>query len=184
MSAQRADQGAQMRIPSCTLLFFTLIAVPAAAQTKISGRENCGKSNPRYSIDVGDHSGRGFMIQKSICSWEKPIEIEGTKSKVSVDVSASQMRGMKWKDNGYSTTTMENGDKFTVHYLGDGHAAKDGHGVFAGKWKFVDGTGKLKGIKGGGTYKGSGAADGSGAVEVEGEYAIRPAGAAKSPSKK
>ncbi len=91
---------------------------------------------------------------------------------------------MKWKDNGYSTTIMENGDKFTVHYLGCGHTTKDGGGVFEGKWKFVSGTGKLKGLKGGGTYKGSGASDGSGVVEVEGEYAFKSAGAAKPTSTK
>jgi hypothetical protein len=39
-----------------------------------------------------------------------------------------------------------------------------------GTWSFAGGTGKLKGIKGKGTYKGKGAPDGSATYEVEGEY--------------
>jgi hypothetical protein len=41
-----------------------------------------------------------------------------------------------------------------------------------GKWSFGGGTGKLKGLKGKGTYKGKGAPDGTLTVEVEGEYEL------------
>ena len=53
--------------------------------------------------------------------------------------------------------------------LGDheGRTARRG-----GTWTFTGGTGKLKGIKGKGTYKDKGAADGSGTIEVEGEYEL------------
>ena len=38
--------------------------------------------------------------------------------------------------------------------------------------RFSSGTGKLKGLKGQGTYKGKGNADGSITYEVEGEYTL------------
>lgn len=41
-----------------------------------------------------------------------------------------------------------------------------------GTWSFTGGTGKLKGIKGKGTYKGTGTADGGVTYEVEGEYEL------------
>ena len=67
-----------------------------------------------------------------------------------------------------------------VQYQGMIKGNKDGSAVFNGKWTFVNGTGKLKGIKGGGTYKGTGSADAStGNIEVEGEYSFGAAKAAK-----
>jgi len=41
-----------------------------------------------------------------------------------------------------------------------------------GTWSFTGGTGKLKGLKGKGTYKGTGNADGSMTYEVEGDYEL------------
>ena len=43
-----------------------------------------------------------------------------------------------------------------------------------GTWTFTGGTGKMKGIKGHGTYKVTPAADGSASVTVEGEYTMPP----------
>ena len=64
------------------------------------------------------------------------------------------MTGNEASDHGYYVGTMSNGDKFTVKFAGTGHS-KDGKPVSGeGNWSFVDGTGKLKGLKGSGTYKG------------------------------
>ena len=41
-----------------------------------------------------------------------------------------------------------------------------------GTWSYTGGTGKLKGIQGGGTYKGKADAAGNMIVEVEGMYVI------------
>ena len=42
----------------------------------------------------------------------------------------------------------------------------------AGTWSFTDGTGKLKGIQGKGTFKGSPNADGTMTYQVDGEYSL------------
>lgn len=172
-----------MRTLTYACLVLTVAAIPAGAQTKITAKQTCAKSDPNYSIDVTDRAGHALALHKSACTYETPIEIEGIKSKDAVDVGTSEVRGMKITENGYNTSTMENGDKFTVHYSGRATAAKDGSAAFGGKWTFVSGTGKLKGIKGEGTYKGSGNPDGSGSTEIEGEYTLAQPARAKPAAK-
>jgi hypothetical protein len=72
---------------------------------------------------------------------------------------------------------------YTVRFNGAAMMAKDKTGTITGKWTFVSGTGKLKRIKGGGTYKGTAAADGSGDVDAEGDYTL-PAKTTTPPPKK
>ena len=47
-----------------------------------------------------------------------------------------------------------------------------------GTWSYTGGTGKLKGLKGKGTYKASGATADTTEDQVEGEYTLLEAGAA------
>jgi hypothetical protein len=157
------------------LLMACALALPASAQTKISGKQTCAKPDPMQSIDVGDKPGHSVMVEKASCKWDTPLEIEGTKSTESMDVASAEVWGTTATQHGYNMGTMDNGDKFSVKYTGTMKVAKDGTATFDGKWDFVSGTGKLKGIKGGGTYKGTGLADGSGTVDVEGDYTIAPA---------
>ncbi len=68
---------------------------------------------------------------------------------------------------------MANGDKMYVRIQGSA-TLKDGTVESAnGAWSFTGGTGKLKGVKGKGTYKGKDVPDGSATYEVEGEYELR-----------
>ncbi len=64
------------------------------------------------------------------------------------------------------------GDK--MHVRTQGSATMKGEVIESaeGMWSFTGGTGKLKGIKGKGTYKGKGTPDGSATYEVEGEYKL------------
>lgn len=164
------------------LLMACAIALPASAQTKISGKQTCAKPDTQ-SVEVGDAAGHVMMVQKASCKWDTGIEIEGTKATTSMDVASAEVWGMNATAHGYNMGTMDNGDKFTVKYSGSMKMAKDGTATFEGKWSFAGGTGKLKGIKGGGTYKGSGTADGAGTVDVEGDYTIAPAMAKKPATK-
>jgi hypothetical protein len=175
---------------SCVGLMVLALAMTASAQgTKITGKAHCAKEDPSYSIDVGDKPGHALMAQKRACNWTTPLEIAGSKTKDGTDVETAEMSGASIHDSGYHTATMDNGDKFTVHFSGSTKLNKDNTGAFNGKWSFVSGTGKLKGIKGGGTYKGMAAADGGSDVDVQGDYTIPEAKAApakppKAPAKK
>jgi hypothetical protein len=149
-----------------------LAVVMANAQTKLTGKAFCSKPETNYSIDVGDRTGHTLMLQKATCKWTTPIEIEGMHSQDGIDVTSADAMGSTISERGYHVATMDSGDKFFVRYQGTTKANKEGTAAFEGKWTFVNGTGKLKGIKGGGTYKGTGSADGSGNIEVEGEYSV------------
>jgi hypothetical protein len=152
------------------MAFFAVTTVNA--QTKIAGKASCAKPENTYSIDVGDRPGHTLMLQKAACTWNVPLEIEGIHSKEGTDVASADAMGSTITERGYHSSTMDNGDKFTVRFQGIIKANKDGSAAIDGKWTFVNGTGRLKGIRGGGTYRGTGSADGTGNIEVEGEYSL------------
>jgi hypothetical protein len=148
------------------------LAATAGAQTKISGTILCGKADPQHGIEVGDKPGHSLGISKESCTWSKPMEIAGAHSKEGYSVSSDETTVNKSSGSGFHVSTMDNGDKFHVRFYGSA-ALKDGAPQTAqGKWNFIGGTGKLKGINGQGTYKGKGNADGSVTYEVEGEYQL------------
>jgi hypothetical protein len=67
---------------------------------------------------------------------------------------------------------MANGDKMYVRIQGASTLKESVVESAEGAWSLTVGTGKLKGVKGKGTYKGKGAPDGSATYEVEGEYEL------------
>jgi hypothetical protein len=161
-----------MRKYGLLVLMALSIAASASAQTKLTGKVHCAKGDPDYSIEVGDQPGHMLSARKSACTWTEGMEIAGLKVKAAQDVATGEVTGATARDTGYHVATMDNGDKYTVHFNGAAMMAKDKTGTITGKWTFVSGTGKLKGIKGGGTYKGTMAADGSANVDVEGDYTL------------
>jgi nitrous oxidase accessory protein NosD len=163
--------GGVMQKHALLLLMALSIAASASAQTKFTGKVHCAKGDPEYAIEVGDQPGHLLTARKAACTWQGG-EIAGLKVKSAQDVATGEVTGATARDNGYHTATMDNGDTYTVHFSGAATMAKDKTGSLTGKWTFVSGTGKLKGIKGGGTYKGTLAADGGGDVEVEGDYTL------------
>ena len=169
----------QMRTAGFTALAFSLFALAANAQTKIAGKIACPKPDTSYSLEAGDRTGHILMLQKTTCKWTTPMEIEGLRTQEGTDVNTADSKGTTITEQGYHTSTMDNGNKFTVRYQGTIKASKDGSATIDGKWVFTNGTGKLKGIKGGGTYKGAGSSDGSGNIDIEGEYKLGTTGPGK-----
>jgi hypothetical protein len=161
-----------MKKPVIAVLTAFFAVMMAHAQTKVTGKAACAKPETNYSIDVGDRPGHALMLQKATCKWTTPLEIEGMHSQDGVDVTSADSTGATISERGYHVAAMDNGDKFFVRYQGTIKTSKDGSAAFEGKWTFINGTGKLRGLKGGGTYKGTGAADGSGNIDVEGEYSL------------
>jgi hypothetical protein len=156
------------------LVFLAAAALTAAAgaQTKQSGTVQCGKGNPEQMIEVGDKPNHFMGVSKSTCTWTTPMDTGGLKSKDGYSVAAIDATGDKSTSHGVHVSTMDNGDKIYVKFQGSG-TSKDGvTQADSGKWSYTGGTGKLKGIKGGGTYKGKGNADGSVTYEIAGEYTL------------
>ena len=148
-----------------------LCAATAGAQTKVTGTAQCAKPDPQHMVPVGDRPGHSLGVEQSKCSWTKPMEIGGDKSKDGVSTATIEVSGDTSHAHGFHVATMESGDKFFVWYHGTG-TSKDGAPVEAkGEWGFTGGSGKLKGIKGKGTYNCTPSGDGL-ACEVEGEYEL------------
>jgi hypothetical protein len=156
-----------------TLLIVFALAAVASAQTKISGTQQCAKADQEHSFQVGDQPNHSFVISQGKCNWTKGWEIAGMQSKDTVETVFREIRGNTLRARGYDVDTIPSGDKTYTRFEAT-FTLKDGVPQTGdGKWTFVGGTGKLKGIKGKGTCKlTSAAADGSGTYDCEGEYEL------------
>ena len=153
------------------LAVVSFAAATAAAQTKVSGTVQCGKPDPRQIIPVGDRPDHSLGVEQLKCTWTKPMEIEGAKSTEGVATATNDFSGNTFRNRGFHVVTMDSGDKYFVWYLGTGEL-KDGALLSEkGTWGFTGGSGKLKGIKGKGTFTCAPSGD-SIACEVEGEYQL------------
>jgi hypothetical protein len=160
-----------MRIKiALVFLVAAALAASAFAQTKTSGKAQC-KAEASTPVAIGDGEGHSYAIGKGQCTWTG-FEINGVAYKDGASVSADEIHGDKATSDGYHTATLADGDKTTAHFHGTS-TMKDGKFVSGGgTWTFSNGTGKCKGIKGGGTYKGTPNADGTVAYKVDGQYTL------------
>jgi hypothetical protein len=159
------------------IVLLVAFAAPALAQTQVSGTLKCPKSDTGQPVEVGDHPGHMLMIGKGTCTWAAPLEIAGMKSTAYSGAGVLDLDGAKGQDRGYAVITMDNGDKAYARYQDTGTGPPGGNVTFEGTWSFTGGTGKLKGLKGKGTYKGSSVANGETTDQIEGEYTLPGAGA-------
>ncbi len=162
-----------MRPKFFVFLIGVAIAGAAAAQTNTGGTLHCSKSDPVNMIEIGDRPGHAFVVAKSACTWAKPMEIGGTGAKDGVSVAQEEMSAGKSTGNGVHWSNMASGDKIFVRFQGKSTYDKDGKMLTSkGTWSYTGGTGKLKGIKGKGTYDGKGSPDGTADFEIAGDYAL------------
>ena len=147
------------------------VAGVASAQTKISGELQC-KSEPPAPVAIPDNPHHAYAIVKATCTWTKPFEMGGSPVKEGTETISSEMSGDRGSDHGYFAGTTAGGDTYTVKFGGTSRS-KDGKPAGnEGTWSFTGGTGKLKGLKGGGKYKSTPAADGTMTTKVDGEYSL------------
>lgn len=157
--------------------FFTMAAlvcfaaIAASAQNKISGTAQFGKPDPQHMVPVGDRPDHSLGVEQLKCTWTKPMEIEGAKSKDGVSTETVDISGSSVRARGVHVSTVDSGDKYFVSYQGTA-TMKEGALVHQkGTWSFTGGTGKLKGIKGKGTYTCAPSGDGV-SCEIEGDYQL------------
>ena len=143
----------------------------ALAQTKVTGTHVCSKPDPQHMVPVGDRADHNFAVEQLKCNHTKPMEIGGDKAKDGVATDAAEVNGNKSRFHGVYVMTMQSGDKAFLPYQGNG-TSKDGKPVDSkGTFSFASGTGKLKGIKGKGTFKCTPSGDGW-SCDTEGEYEL------------
>jgi hypothetical protein len=156
-----------------------MLASAVGAQTKFSGTVTCAKGDPSYTVEVGDVPGHSYTLEKTSCTWGADTLINGLKITADSGTAIGENWATKTTSNGSRMATMENGDKFFAR-VHDSSPVKDKMPTnIAGTFTIDSGTGKLKGIKGKGTYKVTVNADGTASVTVEGEYTVEAPAAPK-----
>ena len=150
----------------------TLALAPLVqAQTKVSGTVQCAKPDKEFSIPVEGEAGHAYAISHGKCTWIKPMEIAGSKTKEDVFTNYDEVKGDTATGHGDGVGTLVSGDQFRVRLEGK-TVLKDGAPLSSdGKWKFVGGTGALKNVKGGGPYTCKGGPEGM-TCEVSGDYSV------------
>jgi hypothetical protein len=170
MSAE-ADEGGFMRDKRfLVFLFAATLAVPAAAQTKASGTATC-KADPSSPVALTDKPNHAFAVGRSQCTWTK-FEVAGQPYKEGVSTDLEEITGDTVSVRGYHVATTSGGDTAVAEFHGTGKLKDGKPATGQGTWTFTSGTGKLKGVKGKGTYKGTANADGSVTYQVDGEYQV------------
>jgi len=148
-----------------------LAASIAAAQTKVSWMEQCGKPDVEQKLQVGDRPNHSLSITQGKCTWATPAEIGGLKTKDALDTATSDSTGNTGRERGYHIGTMDNGDKWYVTYQGKSMMKAGALETADGTFTFLGGTGKLKGIQGKGTYSCKPAGEGDN-CNIEAEYQL------------
>ena len=142
----------------------------AAAQTKFSGTAAC-KRDQQQLMAVGDRPEHSLGVEQYKCDWTKPIDLGGDKAKNGVATNTIDVSGTKSRFRGVHVITLQSGDKVSFPYQGTGETSKDGKEAHSkGTFNLSDGTGKLKGASGKGTFSCASTADGGLSCDVEGEY--------------
>ena len=128
-------------------------AATAGAQNKVGGTVLCGKPDPQHTIQAGDVPDHALGVEQAKCSWPKPSEMAGDKSKESLLTTTTDLTGDTLRVRDVFVNTMESGDKVFGWYQGTA-TLKEGKVVegLKGTWGYTGGSGKFKGLKGKGTY--------------------------------
>jgi hypothetical protein len=179
--------------PHCQILFLLVLSIVVTAQdrddkdkgkekeskkteaggggnfVKVGGKVRCDKPDPLHSIEVPDRPGHALELAKRKCSWAEPMVIMGAKTKDGVVVSFTEKMESTLHVHSFEVDTLDNGEKLTMQSQGQVLAEK-GPVSSKGRWSYMRGTGKFKGIKGGGTYEEKLEADDVLTLELEGVY--------------
>jgi hypothetical protein len=137
---------------------------------KVGGKVRCDKAETDHSIDVPDRSGHTLIIDKRKCTWTEPMEFQGAvKMKDGVIVDFTERMENTLHLHSFQVNKLESGEEITMHSNGQIDAEK-GPASGKGRWDFMRGTGKYKGIRGNGTYEANLDADDVLTLEFEGSY--------------
>jgi hypothetical protein len=144
----------------------------AQAQMKLTGKQQCAKLDPNYTLPVGDQAEHTMALAGGKCTWSQG-DLGGDRLTDEADTFTSDIRGNLSRDQVYGVGSVASGDKYFVRFVGT-TTLKDGAPVRGQcTWTFTGGTGKLKGLSGKGTCKGTFSADGTASWDIQGDYLIQ-----------
>jgi hypothetical protein len=124
-----------------------LMPLSAVAQTKITGSLDCEKADPMHVIQIPEREGFSYVIAQYKCAWD--ASVDELKTKDYLNIVFSEVMGASVRTTSTGVARYSNGDRLYSHNTG----TRDPKTLTStGKWTYTLGTGKLRGIKGEGTY--------------------------------
>jgi hypothetical protein len=141
----------------------------SANLVNIKGKLRCDKPNPNYALDVPDRPGHSLILEERKCTWTEPFVILGGKTRGGVWMAFIERKEGGLDPHTFEVDTLNDGEKITFQTILHVSAEK-GPTTIKGRFSFMRGTGKYKGIKGGGTMEGSLGADDVITFDLEGVY--------------
>ena len=108
----------------------------------------CGRPDTEQQLDVGDIPGHIISINQTTCTWGKPMVVEGISDTEGVSSQINEIQEGNFTSHGYFVDTMSNGDRVFLRYAATVTMADGGAQSVQGKWTYIGGTGKFKGIQG------------------------------------
>ena len=150
----------------------------ASKLINVKGSVRCDKPDPAYAIEVPDRPAHALRLAKRKCTWTEPMVVRGARSKDGIAIEFPEQMEGALHTHGFEVDSYDNGEKLTWQSRGTVDGEK-GPADAKGRWSLMRGTGKFKGIKGGGSYEGKLGADDVLTLEFEGVYDPSDMGAEK-----
>jgi hypothetical protein len=164
-------------IRSTGLLAAVALALPATghAQTAYAGEVTCGKPTIEHRVSAESNPGHSFVLRQGLCHFTKAATVNGLLQVEETFTGTEEIDGGVAHWRGFNTTKMANGDRSFERLECTSKVAPDGTET-AGACKFTmaGGTGKMKGISGGGNSKQTNRTDPASSWEFTGSYKIAP----------
>jgi hypothetical protein len=152
------------------LALFATVGVNA--QNKLSVTLTC-KGEAVHALDVGDHPEHLLAVWKEACTYVQPARIGTEKLVDGYSVGFSEDTATDSTTSGHHVATTESGARLFLAFHGTTplkHLKRAG--PTNGTWSYSEGTGKLEGIRGKGTYRVTRNDDGTFTVVIKGTYEL------------
>jgi len=170
---QTESKEADMRKLVLTVIALLSLASVSYAQTsgKIATVWKCAGGTPMNPLPVGDAADHIYGVQQTKCTAVSG-ELAGLKQTEGVPTEFVEATGASSKGHGIFVETMSNGDKIVYSYDFTGTSKNKMMDTGSNKFTVTSGTGRFKGMTGGGTCKAKGNPDGSAEFTCSGTYSL------------
>ena len=130
----------------------------------------CGTSTVHQTVLINDDRQHSVSLDQRPCTSKPPIEIGGLAGTEYISFGVDDVQNGRSIDRGYVVGTMNNGDRYFLSY--EGTATMNGNipGHLEGKWTFTGGSGRLKDLRGSGTYEAHPTPAGRMEFVIQGDY--------------
>jgi hypothetical protein len=154
-------------------LFLSSLPMQAHIKGTITEKSVCGASAVHQTVVINDDRQHSVSLDQRPCRSDAPIEIGGLTGTEYVVYGVDDVQDGQSVDRGYVVGTMKNGDRYFLKYQGAATMKGNAPDHLEGTWTFTGGSGRLKDLRGGGTYTAKPTTNGVGMeFVIQGDYEL------------